>query len=263
MGIEYLWTWNNRSFLLFCWEFGNLYLFTEPCVSLLVFINKWVMNIKLSVTVVCLRILFLFIILKSVKLWFSSKIRILTQSLWEFTFCTMITLQFMYRALVITDWILVCSLWILVYLLLKFNVALTSKVILRRCLIVAVVLCPMRKIATCRKHRTRYPISSQYTDTGQTCCAIHWRGTSHWNTQLPILILGSDLTGKSFLDLPLTSMYHFMMLAWWWSVRYTIERALYQLVLNPGPVGCESITLSARPKLLLPSGSNLGFSFRI
>ena len=33
------------------------------------------------------------------------------------------------------------------------------------------------------------PTSPQYTDTGPTCrCAIHWCGTSHRNTQLPILM---------------------------------------------------------------------------
>ena len=41
----------------------------------------------------------------------------------------------------------------------------------------------------CLRHRTRHPTLSQYTDTGPTCCcAIHWCGTSHWNTQLPILM---------------------------------------------------------------------------
>ena len=36
---------------------------------------------------------------------------------------------------------------------------------------------------------TPHPTPSQYTDTGPTCrCAIHWCGTSHWNTQLPILM---------------------------------------------------------------------------
>ena len=33
------------------------------------------------------------------------------------------------------------------------------------------------------------PTSSQYTDTWPTCrCAIHWCGTLHWKTQLPVLI---------------------------------------------------------------------------
>ena len=36
----------------------------------------------------------------------------------------------------------------------------------------------------CRRHRTRHPTPSQYTDTGPTChCAIHC-----CNTQLPILM---------------------------------------------------------------------------
>ena len=44
---------------------------------------------------------------------------------------------------------------------------------------------------SCHTHRTWHPTWSQYTDTGPTCrCAIHWIrcGTSHWNTQLPILM---------------------------------------------------------------------------
>ena len=41
----------------------------------------------------------------------------------------------------------------------------------------------------CRRHRTWHPTQSQYTDKGLTCrCAIHWCGTSHWNTQLPTLM---------------------------------------------------------------------------
>ena len=67
----------------------------------------------------------------------------------------------------------------------------TSEVISRRCLLVAVVLWPMccHTEMPCRRHRTRHPTPSQYTDTGPTCrCAIHWCGTSHWNTQLPILM---------------------------------------------------------------------------
>ena len=40
-----------------------------------------------------------------------------------------------------------------------------------------------------RRHRTWHTILVQYTDTGPTCrCAIHWCGTSHWNTQLPVLM---------------------------------------------------------------------------
>ena len=41
----------------------------------------------------------------------------------------------------------------------------------------------------CCRHRTRHSTPSQYTDTEPTCrCAIHWCRTSHWNTQLPILM---------------------------------------------------------------------------
>ena len=67
----------------------------------------------------------------------------------------------------------------------------TSEVISRRCLLVAVVLWPMccHTGMSCHRHRTQHSTLSQYTDTGPTCrCAIHWCGTSHWNTQLPILM---------------------------------------------------------------------------
>ena len=44
----------------------------------------------------------------------------------------------------------------------------------------------------CRRHRTRHPTPSQYTDMGPTCrCPIHWCGTSHWN--YPFKCLWSDL----------------------------------------------------------------------
>ena len=55
----------------------------------------------------------------------------------------------------------------------------------------AVVLWPMccHTGMPCHRHRTWHPTPSQFTDTGPTCrCAIHWCGTSHWNTQLPILM---------------------------------------------------------------------------
>ena len=47
--------------------------------------------------------------------------------------------------------------------------------------------------------------TSQYTDTGPTCrCAIHWRGTSHWNTQLPILMTWVRPDHEILPDLPQT-----------------------------------------------------------
>ena len=67
----------------------------------------------------------------------------------------------------------------------------TSEVIWQQCLLVAVVLWPMccHTGMPCRRHRTWHPTPSQYTDTRPTChCAIHWCGTSHWNTELPILM---------------------------------------------------------------------------
>ena len=64
-------------------------------------------------------------------------------------------------------------------------------VISRLCPLVAVILWPMCRNTgmPCRRHRTRHPTPSQFTDTGPTSrCAIHWFGTSHWNTQVPNLM---------------------------------------------------------------------------
>ena len=68
---------------------------------------------------------------------------------------------------------------ILLLFLFVFNVALASEVISRRYLLVAVILWPMccyTGIPCCR-HRTWHPTR-----------AIHWCGTTHWNTKLPILM---------------------------------------------------------------------------
>ena len=100
----------------------------------------------------------------------------------------------------------------------------------------------------CRRHRTWHPTPSQYTDTGPTCCcAIYWCGTSHWNTQLPILM---SWVRPNRETLPRSSTHTHqrklnLMLSWWSSRKYRTNR-----VLNPGPVVCESITLSARPQRL-------------
>ena len=70
-----------------------------------------------------------------------------------------------------------------------FNVA--FKHLRSQCLLVAVVLWPMccHTGMSCRRHRTRHPTPTRYTDTGPTCrCAILWCGTPHWNTQLLILM---------------------------------------------------------------------------
>ena len=113
----------------------------------------------------------------------------------------------------------------------------------------AVVLWPMccNIEMLCCRHRTWHPTPSQYTDTGPTCrCAIRWCGTSHWNTQLPILM--SCLSWKSFPDLPHTTANAqldavMVVNSWKFSRKYYTNQ-----VLNPGPVVCESITLSARPQ---------------
>ena len=89
---------------------------------------------------------------------------------------------------VINNYVLV--LWFMSYLiwacLLGSNVALN---IWGHIATVGVVLWPMccHTGTPCRRYRTWHPTPSQYTDTGPICrCAIHWCGTSHWNTQPPI-----------------------------------------------------------------------------
>ena len=75
----------------------------------------------------------------------------------------------------------------------------------------------------CRRHRTRHPTSSQYTDTGLTCrCAIHWCGTSHWNTQLPILMSWTRPGNPS----PIFHTHQRtlnLMLSWWSTVESSVE----------------------------------------
>ena len=103
----------------------------------------------------------------------------------------------------------------------------------------------------CSRHRTRHPTPSQYTDTGPTCrCTIHGCGTSHWNTQLPILmswvrpdreILPRPSTHTSNAQVDAAIVVNSRKL----SRKYRTNR-----VLNPGPVVCESSTLSARPQRL-------------
>ena len=97
----------------------------------------------------------------------------------------------------------------------------------------------------CRRHRTWHPTPSQYTDTGSTCrCAIHWCWTSHWNTQLPILM--------SWVrpDLPHTPAYAPLYAVIVVNSRQLSRKYHTDWVFNPGPVVCESITLSARPQQL-------------
>ena len=56
----------------------------------------------------------------------------------------------------------------------------------------------------CHRHRTWHPTLSQYTDTGPPCrCAFQ---TSHWNTQLPILMSWMKTTVPTFCTwlLPVT-----------------------------------------------------------
>ena len=110
-----------------------------------------------------------------------------------------------------------------------FNVAFkTSEVISRRYLLVAVVLWPMccHTGMPCRRHRTRHPTPSQYTDTGPTCrCAIHWCETSHWNTAIytHFNVLGETRPVNRSPTFHTHQRTHNLMLLWWLSVGSSIE----------------------------------------
>ena len=104
----------------------------------------------------------------------------------------------------------------------------------------------------CCRHRTWLPTLSQYTDTGSTWhCAIHWCGTSHWNTQLPFLM---SWVRPEWEMLPRSSTHPskhstdsgMVVVSWKLGRKFSISR-----VLNPVPVVCESITQSARLQLLI------------
>ena len=103
-----------------------------------------------------------------------------------------------------------------------FNVALKHL----RSLLVAVVLWPKccHTEMPCRRHRTRHPTPSQYTDTGPTFrCAIHWYGTSHWNTQLLIFVLGETRPGNPSPTFHTHQRTLNLMLSWWSTVGSSVE----------------------------------------
>ena len=99
--------------------------------------------------------------------------------------------------------------------------------------------------------RTRHSTLSQYTDTGPTWrFAIHWFGTSHWYTQIPIF--------KSWVRpdreiYPRLSTYTAANAQLYNAGMVVISQKLGRkfTVPNLGLLVCESITLSARPQLLL------------
>ena len=95
--------------------------------------------------------------------------------------------------------------------LLGFNITFKHLRSSRQCLLVALIFWPMccHTGMSCCRHRTWHPTppqsssphmvyispktlgskdASQYTDTGPTYHVIHWCGTLHWNTQLPLLM---------------------------------------------------------------------------
>ena len=76
----------------------------------------------------------------------------------------------------------------------------------------------------CRRHMTWHPTPSQYTYTGPTCrFAIHWCGTSHWNTQLPIL-MSWVRPDQEILPRPSTHQRTLnLMLSWWSTVGSSVE----------------------------------------
>ena len=98
----------------------------------------------------------------------------------------------------------------------------------------------------CGRDRIWHPTQSQYTVTGPTCrCAIHWCGTSHWNTQLPILMSWVRPDREIFLR-PSTHTSERdavkVIISWKLGRKYRTN-----WVLNPWPMLWEAITLSARP----------------
>ena len=102
---------------------------------------------------------------------------------------------------------------------------------IRQCLFVAVVLWPRccHTGISCHRHRTWHPTQSQYSNTGPNCeWVIRRCGTSHWNTQLPIL-RSRVRHYQEILPRPSTHCW----------------------VLNPGSMTCKSIILSTRPQPLL------------
>ena len=121
-------------------------------------------------------------------------------------------------------------------------------------LLVAVLLWPMccHTGMPCHRHRTWHPTSSQYTNTGPTCHAIHWCGPSYRYTQLPTL-MSWVWPDQEILLRPSThiSEYSTDHVAGMVVISQKLSRkcTITHQVMNPGPVVCESITLSARPPL--------------
>ena len=93
------------------------------------------------------------------------------------------------------------NLWLFVcFVCLGLTSFLTPEIISRQCLLVAVIL-PHRNMPH-HRHRTWHPAPAEYTDTGPTYrCVAHWCGTSHWNTQLPILMSWVRPDRETFRDL--------------------------------------------------------------
>ena len=91
----------------------------------------------------------------------------------------------------------------------------------------------------CCRHRTWHPTPSQYTDTGPTCrCAIHWCGTSHLNTQLPLL-LSWVWPDREILPWPSTHTSECSTLWYWYggSQSEAWWKVSYQPGLEPGTCG--------------------------
>ena len=76
----------------------------------------------------------------------------------------------------------------------------------------------------CRRHRTWHPTPSQYRHRATCRCAIHWCGTSHWNTQLPILMswVRPNWEKSSPTFHTLQRMLNLMLL-WWLTVGSSVE----------------------------------------
>ena len=93
----------------------------------------------------------------------------------------------------------------------------------------------------CHRHRTGHPTPAQYTDIGLTCrCAIHLCGTSHWNTQLPILMSwvrpDREILHRPSTHIPANAQLGAVMVI---NSRKLSRKYRTNRVLNPGPVVCE------------------------
>ena len=95
----------------------------------------------------------------------------------------------------------------LIVCLLVFNITLTSEVLSRRCLLVAVILWPMcfHTGMPCHRHRIWHPTHHSIQTRGRRPVVVLSIDVErHTGIHYPFQCLGSDQIGKSFLDLQYT-----------------------------------------------------------